>query len=182
MSTHSQYIGAKESTLRHRPWRRVRFRLWALLLAPAIVAMLLLVIFPKLLTGDFVEGKVVSIEESGSGFVIKLDVWTSSQTGWGTSLQYGPFSSLGTSSEPLPHWSHFIPTWPRHELITINLGLNRDKLSLIVSNPIDAILIKQGDTFLARPIHRVPIATAKTVDGKRGECVLKVSRGSRLGI
>jgi hypothetical protein len=46
-----------------RAWPRARFRLRTLLLLPLVVAALLLIAFPKLRTGDYVEATVVSIED-----------------------------------------------------------------------------------------------------------------------
>jgi hypothetical protein len=182
MVTQSENSEHASGTPPVRAWRRVRFRLWMLLLAPLFVAILLLICFPKLLTGDFVEVTVVSIENYGSGFVIKMDAWESSRTGWGASLNYGPNTGLGTSSESLPHWSHFIPSWPKHTLITVNLGLNVDNLRPEAGNPMDVLTIKQGETFRVRPSHPFTIATAKSVGGERGKCIFEASRGSRLGL
>ncbi len=169
-------------TGRTRIWRRIRFRLSTLLLAPLLVVLLLAACFPKMFTGDVIKLTVSSIEDYGSGVAIKLDAWESSKTGWGATLSYGPFTSLGTSSESLPHWSDFIPTWPKHTLITVNLGLNANKLPPEVKTPAKALSIRQGQTFQVRPGHSIVFAKAKSTDGQVGSCTFEASAGNRLGL
>jgi len=174
--TISQVVRSKR-----RAWPRVRFGMRTLLLLPLIVTVLLLVLFPKLMTGDFVQATVVSVENTGNGFAITLDAHVSSSTGYGETLSFGPFNSLGTSGHTLRHWTSIIPTWPRHELIVVNLGLREDALPPGVDDPAELIKITPGSTYRVTPGQPLTIAAA-TTNGHRGGCSLRVTPGNRLGL
>jgi hypothetical protein len=161
-----------ESTLTRGAWLRLRFRLRTLLLLPVVAAALLLVAFPKLLTGDFVEATVVSIEENADRVRIQLDARISSGTLWrATIFPKGAFGGLGVSGNSQPHWTRLIPTWPKHETLLLNLR-RRDKSLAAASDPM--LTIRQGETYRVTP--RQPLDVA------RDSCQMKVPRGSRLGL
>jgi hypothetical protein len=161
---------------------RPHFRLRTLLLAPLLVTILLFVIFPKLITGDFVDATVASIRESGSSLTIEFDVWSSSRTSFGTELSYGPFSSSGFSSRRIPQWGRLLSTWPEHYLVTINLGVNRKKLPTDMTSTLSLVKLGEREFFHIDVDHPVIVAAGKSNDGQQGKCTFKVSGGSRLGL
>jgi hypothetical protein len=182
MSTH---LESSESTSRGGGplrLRRVRFQVRTLLIAPIVLAALLLVAFPKLVSGDFVEATITSVEDYGSGIVIKMDAWQSSQTGWGASLNYGPFFGVGISSERIHHCSDFIPTWPKHELITINLSFNSSKLPKRANNRMDVVRVGEHEVLRIDVHQPATIAQATSLTGEQGKCTFEVSLGDRLGL
>ena len=157
-----------------REWPRFRFRLRTLLLIPVVASALLLVALPKLLTGDFVEATVVSIENSDGRIRIEMDARISSGTGWGgTILRGGLFGTLGVSGESRPHWTRLIPTWPKYETLVVNLGI-RDKSLTETRDPMDMLTIQQDETYRVTPGQPLEFAP--------NSCRLKVWHGSRLGL
>jgi hypothetical protein len=162
-----------ESNDTGRLWRRFRFRLRTLLLIPVVASVLLFLTFPKLLTGDFVEARVVSIESDGSDVRIRLDARISSGTGWGTTLYGGSFGSCVVGSKSQSHWSQIIPTWPKHKFIHIKLGLRSDRLAE-KTNPEGMLAIQQGMTYR--------VTTGQPLELAPNSCRFHVRRGSRFGL
>jgi hypothetical protein len=171
-----------ELLAKRRRWLRPHFPLKALLFAPIVVTMLLFIAVPKLLTGDFVEITVTSIKEDGRGFLIEMDAWVSSGTGFGIDTDYGPFSQMGITNKRLRHWTRLISTWPEHYLVTIDLRVNRDKLPKAMGDPISMVRVTEGESVRGKVGEPIAVAFGKSVDGEQGKCVLEVSRGSRLGL
>jgi len=164
-----------------RRWPRVRFRLRTLLLLPVVVAALLLVAFPKLITGDFVKFRVASIDESHGSVTIEMDARVSSGTGWGATNELNG-GGLGVSGRSQSHWTHFIPTWPRHKTIIVNIRFNIDRLPPDTDILGDVLVIQRGTSYHVTPGQRFDLARTQNVDGERGSCWFEVSRGSRLGL
>jgi hypothetical protein len=160
---------------------RLRFRLRTLLFAPLVVAILLAVIFPKLMTGDFVQLTVVSIKNYDSRIVIELESVSSSDTSWGIPMSHIPFSSISVGSEPRPHWTDFMGTWPKRELITINLALKRTKMPGNVDDPMELINVKRGETYRVTPSNSLIIAKTRSAARQQRECVIEVDYGNRFG-
>jgi hypothetical protein len=165
--------GAPESNRIPRAWPRVRFRLRTLVLLPVVVAALLLIAFPKLLTGDFVKATVVSIEHHDGEVRIVMDARISRGTTQGATLYGGYFGTLVVSNKSRPDWTDIIPTWPRHETLLVNLGI-RDNSAAEMGDPTAMLTIQQGETFHVTPGHPFDLAP--------NSCQMKVWRGSRLGL
>lgn len=162
-----------ESKYAHRAWPRVRFRLRTLLLLPVVAAAILLIAFPKLLTGDFVEATVVSIENQNGRVHIEMDAQISSGTTWGATLYGGYFGPLTVSSKSRSDWTDIIPTWPRHETLLIDLGIRLNSSSE-TSDPMSMLAVKQGVTYR--------ITASKPLEFAPQSCRMKVWRGGRLGL
>jgi hypothetical protein len=169
----SEVVTAQPPIDNTRSRRRFRFRLRTFLLAPLIVVALLLIAFPKLITGDFVKATVRSIENDGASVRIEMDALISSGTGWGATLRSGAiFGTLGTGGNSEPHWTQIIPTWPRRQSIIINLGLRKAPPGIHNGNSI--LMIKQGTSY-----H---VTTDKPLWLARDSCELKLVPGSRTGL
>jgi len=156
-----------------RAWPRARFGLRTLLLLPVVVAAILLIAFPKLLTGDFVEATVVSIENKNGTVHIEMDARISSGTSQGATLYGGYFGTLVVSGKPRPDWTDIIPTWPRNETLLVSLGI-RDNSAAAMGDPTAMLSIRQGETFHVTPGHPFDLAPDSVQ--------IKVWRGNRLGL
>ena len=164
-----------------RVWFRFRFRLRTLLIAPLVVVALLLAAFPKLVTGDFLEVDVISIENVGNGTLqIELATTISSGTAWRAVMEMdgGPFRSMGTTGK---RWTGTIPTWPKHNSIVVELVVSRDRLPPKIDDIQDVIIINDEDTYDVTPNLSLVVARAEDVNGNEGSCRLEVVPGNRLG-
>ena len=165
----------------HRQRPRVRFRLRTLLLLPVVVAVLLRIAFPKLITGDFVEATIASINEQGDGVTIEMDARVSAGTGWGaTNALHGGALVLG--GQPQSRWTDVIPTWPKRMTILVNLRYNRANLWPKPNSLTELLVIEVGETYRVTPGEPLSIARARYINGKVGECRFESTRGSRLGL
>lgn len=169
-----------ESSSSNRDVSRVRFRLRTLLIAPLVVAALLLIAFPKLVTGDFLKVEVKSIEKSETGYLrIELATTISSGTGWQADIGGGTLNSLACSGQS---WTRTIPTWPKRSSLTVTLGVSRDGLPPEMDDVQDVLTINVGDTYRLTPDQPLDLARVKGVNGTEETCRFEVVRENRLGL
>lgn len=137
--------------------------------------------FPKLITGDFIEVTIVSIDEHDNSVTIEMDARISSKTTWGaTNALHG--GALGVSGKTQSHWTHLIPTWPRRQSIIINVRVSRARLPQETASLADVLLIQQGDVYYVTPNSPLDLIRTRFANGKEGRCWFEASRGSRLGM
>jgi hypothetical protein len=138
-----------------------------------IVVAILLIAFPKLVTGDFVEATVVSIGNNGGNVIIEMDARISSGTGWGTTLSSGPFGGLSTYSRSAGHRARLLPTWPKHKTIFVTLTVRNNQM--LERNAFEELLtVRQGTSYRVTPDRPLEIAP--------GNCRFSVRPGNRFGL
>ena len=168
--------------------RRFRFSLRTLLLAPILVGALLLCVFPKIVTGDYANVTITNIR--GSGRNLRIEMATTRSAGTGIGAEIPDVDSLGilvSGSDCrgwFPTWPGWIPTWPRHgrTSITFTLGfLGNDDARGAHGNLASLLAVRIGETYCVTRGAPLKLLVAQEGLGRRDQCTLRVSRGSRLG-
>jgi hypothetical protein len=154
-----------------------------LLLLPLLVAASLLVAFPKLVTGDFIDVTVDSVDEVEQAITFGITIRSSNETGCalshGTAMRgtWGDRISSGENDKPL------LPTWPTKEKREFYIGIKAAELpgALPIKDLKSIVRVEVGHTYRVTPGHPLTMAAVNRDSGKQCVCLLSAYATSGKG-
>lgn len=159
-------------------WPRLRFGLRSLLLLPIVTTALLLLSFPKLLTGDYLEVTVKDVQDDDGRLRFDLETTMSSGTGFRLTYRDAPIEGFHFEGDI----TNTIPTWSKRGPLMIRLIFQPDVLLRSTELVCDVATVKPGETFHVTPDHPLTLAILRLSNGAHVKCLLQIHSESRLGL
>ena len=154
-----------------RPWQ---YRLRTLFLAPLVLWLIVSVLFPKVITGDFCCVRIDELFVDDNGKVV-LNCSTRCSSGTSTIHEDEPRGGGGGG-----YAGGGIPAWPYpgHFGLTFTWGSGHDSKS--AKEIRDHLLIEQGKTYRVVPGKPLYFYKFKTDDGKEYSSCVRITPGDYL--